>query len=94
MNLVTLSIIVFVAICLIDVVHYIAMFFFLRGINRYEYVRPTTPFTPKTAVLLPLRGVDPFLKQCLRKLFQQEYPDYTVFLIFDHYSDPAYSVAR
>ena len=31
---------------------------------------------PKTAVILCLRGADPFLANCLRSLFNQNYPNY------------------
>lgn len=43
---------------------------------------------PKAAVILALRGPDPFLDNCLRQLLAQRYPDYTVFLIVDNDEDP------
>ncbi|MBD2501784.1 glycosyltransferase [Anabaena azotica] len=49
---------------------------------------------PKTAVLLCLRGADPFLGDCLRSLLQQNYPQYHVKLIIDSEQDPAWQVAE
>ena len=44
---------------------------------------------PPVAVLLTLRGSDPFLIQCLKALSQQQYSDYEVFVMVDHPDDPA-----
>jgi cellulose synthase/poly-beta-1,6-N-acetylglucosamine synthase-like glycosyltransferase len=43
----------------------------------------------KVAVILPLRGADPFLERCLHGLLHQEYPAYTLFIVLDHEDDPA-----
>lgn len=51
-------------------------------------------YLPKTAVLLCLRGADPFLADCLRSLFQQNYPQYHVKLIIDSEQDLAWQVAQ
>jgi cellulose synthase/poly-beta-1,6-N-acetylglucosamine synthase-like glycosyltransferase len=48
---------------------------------------------PKTAVILCLRGADPFLPNCLRSLLQQNYPEYDLKLIIDSREDPAFKVA-
>jgi cellulose synthase/poly-beta-1,6-N-acetylglucosamine synthase-like glycosyltransferase len=44
---------------------------------------------PKTAVILCLRGADPFLPNCLRSLMQQNYPEYDLKVILDSQEDPA-----
>jgi cellulose synthase/poly-beta-1,6-N-acetylglucosamine synthase-like glycosyltransferase len=49
---------------------------------------------PKTAVLLCLRGADPFLPDCLRSLLQQNYPRYDLRLIVDSEQDPAWQVVN
>ncbi|BCL34598.1 glycosyltransferase [Nostoc sp. MS1] len=49
---------------------------------------------PKTAVLLCLRGADPFLGDCLRSLLKQNYPQYDLKLIIDSEEDPAWEVAQ
>lgn len=48
---------------------------------------------PKAAVLLCLRGGDPFLADCLRGLLGQDYPCFEVRVIVDHADDPAYRCA-
>jgi cellulose synthase/poly-beta-1,6-N-acetylglucosamine synthase-like glycosyltransferase len=48
---------------------------------------------PKTAVILCLRGVDPFLTNCLRSLLNQNYPWYDLKIIVDHQEDPAWKIA-
>ncbi|NDJ20578.1 glycosyltransferase [Nostoc sp. B(2019)] len=48
---------------------------------------------PKTAVILCLRGADPFLPNCLRSLLKQNYPNYHLKLIVDSHEDPAWKIA-
>ncbi|MBW4611380.1 MAG: glycosyltransferase family 2 protein [Hassallia sp. WJT32-NPBG1] len=48
---------------------------------------------PKTAVILCLRGVDPFLSNCLRSLLNQNYPQYDLKLVVDSYDDAAWKIA-
>jgi cellulose synthase/poly-beta-1,6-N-acetylglucosamine synthase-like glycosyltransferase len=92
--LLTVSVILFFAILSIDIVHYGALYLFLKGIRRNEWSTPSGEFVPKTMVLLTLRGVDPFLERCLKCLLTQNYPNYAVRLIFDHPEDSALQVAR
>ena len=44
---------------------------------------------PKAAVLLALRGADPFLRQTLAGLLAQDYPDYQLVIVVDHAQDDA-----
>ncbi len=46
---------------------------------------------PKTAVILSLRGTDPFLSESLKRLFTQDYPHYEVHIVVDAPNDPARS---
>ena len=94
MTLLHSAIFIFVIIVVIDIVHYGALFLFLRGVVRKEWSAPTTPFTPKTAVILTLRGADPFLNHCIEGLLQQDYPNYTVFLVVDNADDPALPIVQ
>lgn len=48
---------------------------------------------PKTAIILCLRGADPYLNQCLRALLRQNYPQYELKIVVDHQDDPAWNVA-
>jgi hypothetical protein len=47
---------------------------------------------PSAAVVLCLRGGDPFLIQCLNGLLDLDYPEYHVLFMVDHPSDPALEV--
>lgn len=49
---------------------------------------------PKTAVILCLRGADPFLPNCVRSLLQQNYPQYDLKLIVDSKEDTAWKIAH
>ncbi len=49
---------------------------------------------PKAAVILSLRGHDPFLSECLRNLACQDYPDFLIYLIVDSETDPAWDAIR
>ncbi|OUL25304.1 glycosyltransferase family 2 protein [Nostoc sp. 106C] len=49
---------------------------------------------PKTAIVLCLRGADPFLPNCLRALLNQNYPQYDLKLIVDRQEDPAWKIAH
>ncbi|RUT07565.1 ceramide glucosyltransferase [Dulcicalothrix desertica PCC 7102] len=48
---------------------------------------------PKTAVVLSLRGADPFLSNVLRALLHQNYPAYDLKIVVDNITDPAWNVA-
>jgi len=48
---------------------------------------------PKAAVVLCLRGSDPFLGDCLLGLLRQDYPNFEVRVVVDHPDDPAYRCA-
>jgi cellulose synthase/poly-beta-1,6-N-acetylglucosamine synthase-like glycosyltransferase len=49
---------------------------------------------PRAAVLLPLRGSDPLLIDCLRGLCRQDYPDFEVVIVVDHPNDDAWEPVR
>lgn len=66
---------------------------------RFRYSRPVAPWPsdrplPKAAILLSLRGNDPFLVSCLRNLLSQDYPDFIVQVVIDSETDPAWSAIR
>jgi glycosyltransferase involved in cell wall biosynthesis len=47
---------------------------------------------PKVAVILCVRGPDPFLAACVRNLLAQDYPQYDVRVVIDSREDPAWQV--
>ncbi len=69
------------------------------GIRYWNYVREhlrrdPPPYHPSAAVIVPCRGVDPELRENVRALRQQEYPEYEVLFILESRSDPAYAIIR
>jgi hypothetical protein len=65
---------------------------FVRALRRPSPPLPADEDCPKAAVLLSVRGNDPFLSQCIEGLLQQDYPCYGVRIIVDHVEDPAWAV--
>jgi len=65
----------------------VAAFWFHLG---HSAPRCGDPWRPPVAVVLPLRGRDPFLTTTLAGLLGQDYPDYTVHVIIDSYQDPVW----
>ncbi|QOV21221.1 glycosyltransferase [Anabaenopsis elenkinii] len=47
---------------------------------------------PKTAVILCLRGADPYLSDCVEALLNQNYPEYDLKVIVDSQQDPAWQI--
>ena len=47
---------------------------------------------PQGAVILCLRGGDPYLKNCVAELLNQDYPNFEVHVIVDHPDDPANAI--
>lgn len=47
---------------------------------------------PKTAIILCLRGADPYLPNCVEALLNQNYPHYDLKVIVDSPADPAWEV--
>ena len=52
------------------------------------------PHTPRAHVVVPVKGVDADLRDCVRGLLDQDYPDYRVIFVVQSESDPAASVLR
>jgi cellulose synthase/poly-beta-1,6-N-acetylglucosamine synthase-like glycosyltransferase len=66
----------------------------LRPYWRSDSQRATPRLNLKTAVLLCLRGADPFLPDCLRALLQQDYANYEVHIVVDSLEDPAWEIVQ
>lgn len=49
---------------------------------------------PRVAVLLSLRGADPFLDRCLHGLVHQNYPNYDIRIVIDSREDPAWTLVH
>lgn len=49
---------------------------------------------PRAAVVLCLRGSDPFLSRCLAAVLAQDYPRFSVRVVVDHEADPAWRLVE
>lgn len=61
--------------------------------RHYERSFPGTPspeFWPKAAIILCVRGKDPFLATCIRNLLAQQYQDFSIHIIIDSPGDPGW----
>ena len=78
--------------CLVIQIALTLIFVFYLRSNRVKSLSDNQ--LPKTAVILCLRGADPFLPNCLKALLEQDYPQYDLKIVVDSQDDPAWKVAR
>lgn len=89
-NLVVILLCVLAGVLLGQVPLVLLFIFVLRkGVARAE-----RSWEPKVAVVLCLRGPDPFLGDCIRAVLAQEYPRYELHIVVDSEQDPAHAIAR
>ncbi|MEX0939097.1 MAG: glycosyltransferase family 2 protein [Pirellulales bacterium] len=67
---------------------------FIAALCRWRPARLDTIECPPAAVILCLRGADPYLENCLRAILDQDYPDYDLHIVVDHPDDPAWQLAQ
>jgi len=67
---------------------------FVWVLRRCRYSHLPDRACPKVAVVLCVRGKDPFLTDCLEALLHQDYPNYDARVIVDHADDPALGVVQ
>src|SRR6056297_615398 len=65
---------------------------FAKVLRRWQPTPLDDQACPPVAVILCLRGCDRFLPDCLKGLFNQDYPDYRVHVVVDREDDPAWGV--
>jgi hypothetical protein len=65
---------------------------FVRVLARFKVSMIPDERAPKAVVILCLRGTDPFLKDCIVGLLNQDYPNYEVRIVVDSAEDPAHRV--
>lgn len=65
---------------------------FVRELLKPPRPLPSDEICPKAAILLSVRGADPFLPRCIEGLLTQDYPNYSVRIVVDHVEDPAWDV--
>lgn len=49
---------------------------------------------PPAAVVLAIRGPDPFIEETVRALSAQQYPDFLISIVVDHAEDPALEIVE
>lgn len=62
--------------------------------RRHDDKRVSDSELPRTAVLMGLKGTDPYLADGLRRLMTQDYPDYEVRIVVDSRDDPAWPLVE
>ncbi|MBS0211186.1 MAG: glycosyltransferase family 2 protein [Planctomycetes bacterium] len=68
---------------------------YLRVLRQGAFpVRTVDDECPRVAVILCLRGVDPFLEQTLRQLLAQDYPNFDIRIVLDSRDDPAWALVE
>ncbi len=67
---------------------------FVWRLLRFRAELLTDAECPRGAVILCLRGADPFLKKCISGLLNQDYPNYEIHVVVDHPNDPANAILR
>jgi len=65
---------------------------FVVALWRFSRPRLVYGKCPKAAVVLCLRGTDPFLTRCVESLLDQDYPDFQVRVVVDCEEDSAWAV--
>lgn len=68
-------------------------FIFLLYVRTWRSKNIPDEQLPKAAVIICLRGADPFLPNCLEALLQQNYPNYDLKVVVDSQDDPAWKIA-
>jgi cellulose synthase/poly-beta-1,6-N-acetylglucosamine synthase-like glycosyltransferase len=67
---------------------------FLRVLWNWRPDLPDDRACRRAAIVLCLRGRDPFLEECIESLLAQDYPDYQLHIMVDSRQDPAWPVAE
>jgi len=70
------------------------VFSFVSSLRKRQSDSLPDKMLPKTALVLCLRGADPFLPQCIHRLLNQNYPDYALRIVVDSCQDPAWEIVN
>lgn len=65
---------------------------FVRRLRNWNVELLSDEACPTSAVILCLRGGDPFLSKCIDGLMAQDYPNYRVIIMVDHPQDPSVAI--
>jgi len=67
---------------------------FVWTMHRVPQTTVAAPRSPKAAVILCLRGPDPFLATCLEAVLDQDYPRYDLRIVVDSAEDPVLKIVE
>jgi hypothetical protein len=82
------------AICISLAIQSLLVFGFARLMQRHRGRLLDDGECLEAAVVLCLRGGDPFLHRCIDALMKQDYPCYRILFVVDHPDDPALPILR
>lgn len=85
------------ALSVLTLMQAIYVWLYLRHLRQKpSFSRPEdgAPWQPQTAVILCLRGTDPSLPACLKRLLNLGYSNYQLHLVFDDHDDPAFKLCQ
>jgi cellulose synthase/poly-beta-1,6-N-acetylglucosamine synthase-like glycosyltransferase len=87
-----------IVIALVLIVSAISQGFLVVGFTRtllhFRKKLPRSTTAPQTAIILCLRGCDPFLEKCLESIMEQDYPNFQLHIVVDNRQDPAWKIAE
>jgi cellulose synthase/poly-beta-1,6-N-acetylglucosamine synthase-like glycosyltransferase len=67
---------------------------FARRLKQPRHWEVTQQHLPKSAILMGLKGSDPDLLESLKRLMEQDYPDYELHIVVDSYADPSWTTVQ
>lgn len=67
---------------------------FVRRLRQWKVELLSDEVCPAAAVILCLRGGDPFLARCIDGLMTQDYPNFRIYFMVDHPQDPAVMILQ
>ena len=85
---------IFIVLASLALAQGVYVLLFRRGIRRRPKELIDNQSAPKAALVLCLRGRDPFLPRCIEALLRQDYPNYVLHVIVDHPDDPAWTIVN
>lgn len=82
---------VFILACSLAIQAFLVLGFVMR-VWRYRVPLIEDHTCPSVAIVLCLRGSDPFLQRTVEGLLRQDYPNYRAVIVVDHSNDPANAI--
>lgn len=85
----SISVALFAALLILALSQSVYVFLFSRRILNLDRSLLADEDCPQAAVVLCIRGRDPFLGKCLTAILDQDYPNYRLHIVLDSEIDPA-----